>query len=211
MKKYPLIGVSIFAVVVLILASLSNVVGFQSVQSSNQKVINDEVDQKDLLFQTIVDIANNKDIQRIILKSQLSREGFFNPDGRFSEFNTPVLTKNALKHMYLIGSMLSKIISKSRIHSMLEQYQVSNPGMQKEISAVIEKNPIINREITQLSNSECDCENEKTMNWSFPVICTLLFPLFVICFIIALFYDFIFWPAVIIDYIGLALNCFWAI
>ena len=46
MNKYPLIGVSICAVVLLILGSLSNVVGYQTVQSSSQKVIKDEVDQK---------------------------------------------------------------------------------------------------------------------------------------------------------------------
>ncbi|MCX6663459.1 MAG: hypothetical protein NTZ75_04360 [Euryarchaeota archaeon] len=87
MDKYPLIGVSICAVVLIVLGSLTNVVGYQMVQSSNQKTINDEVDQKELLLQTILDIANNKEIQSIILKSQLSREGFFNPGVKFSLFN----------------------------------------------------------------------------------------------------------------------------
>ena len=40
--------------------------------------------------------------------------------------------------------------------------------MQKEISAVIEKNPTLNGEITQLQNSECDCENENyRIRWQF--------------------------------------------
>jgi hypothetical protein len=174
MKKYPLIGVSIVAVIVLIVASLSNVVGFQTVQSSNQNVIKDEVDQKELLFQTILDIANNKEIQQIILKSQISRVGFLNPDARYSVFNTPVLTKNQLKHMYVIGLLLSKIISKSKMLSMVEQYRVSNQGMQKEITAVIQKDATINGEITQLSNSKCDCENDNTTGWNFPIFCAIL-------------------------------------
>jgi len=37
MDKYPLIGVSICAVVLLVLASLTNVVGYQAVQSSALK------------------------------------------------------------------------------------------------------------------------------------------------------------------------------
>jgi hypothetical protein len=171
MKQYPLVAVCIIAVAILILASLSNVVGFQTVQSSNQKIINEEVNQKELLFQTIVDIANNKEIQRVILKSQMNSRVFFNPDVRFSIFNTPVLTKNQLKHMYVVGLMLSKIISKSKIHSMVEQYQLNNQGVQEEISAIIDKDTTFNREINQLSNSECDCENENTTQWSFPVIC----------------------------------------
>jgi len=175
MNKYTLIGVSIVAVVLLVLGSLTNVVGYQQVQSSNQNAINSEVDQKELLFQTIVDIANNKEIQRIILKSQLSREGFFNPNWRLSILDTPVLTKNQLKHMYIVGLMLTKIISKSKIHSIVKRYHLSNQGMQKEITAVIEKNATLNGEITQLSNSKCDCEDRSGVTaWYFTVICKIL-------------------------------------
>jgi hypothetical protein len=176
MDKYPLIGVSIVAVVLLILGSLTNVVGYQTVQSSNQKVINNQVDQKELLFQTIVDIANNKDIQQIILKSQINRGGFFNPDVRFPIFNTPVLTKNHLKHMYFIGLMLSKTISKSRIHTMVKQYQLNNQWVQKEITAVIEKDDGLSRKIEQLSEFHCNfCGNKsEVIYWPFPVICSVL-------------------------------------
>jgi hypothetical protein len=167
-----LIGVSILAVVFLVLSSLSNVVGYQTVQSSNQNIINEEVNQRGLLFQTIVDIANNKEIQRIILKSQMSR-------GIFPVSNTPILTKNQLKQMYIIGLLLSKIISKSKIHSMVQQYQSINPEIQKEISAVIEKNPTLKEEINQLQNSECDCENENIMNRTFPVVCFIIMILIV--------------------------------
>ncbi len=90
MDKKPLIGVSICAVVLLILGSLSNVVGYQSVQTSQQNIIKERINQRELLFQTIVDIANNKEIQRIILKSQMSR-------GIFPTSEIPVLTKNQLK------------------------------------------------------------------------------------------------------------------
>jgi len=73
MDKKPLIGVSILAVVFLVLGSLSHVVGYQSIQTSQQNLIKEKINQRELLFQTIVDIANNKEIQRIILKSQMSR------------------------------------------------------------------------------------------------------------------------------------------
>jgi hypothetical protein len=184
MKKYPLIDISIVAVVVLILASLSNVVGFQAVPSSNQKIIKEQVDQKELLFQTILDITNNKEIQKIILKSQMSR-------GIFPTSDIPVVTKNQLKHMYLFGLMLSKVISKSRMHSMVQQYQLNNQGVQKEITAVIQKDATINGEITQLSNSKCDCENKNTTGWNFPIFCAILsvILLFLIFIIVKLSYS----------------------
>jgi len=177
MNKYPLIGVSIIAVVLLVLAALTNVVGYQTVLSSNQKVIKDEVNQKELLFQTILDIANNKEIQKIAFNSEMMRKEFFNPSIRFSVFTPHVLTKKYLNTAYHIGLILTKTISKSKIHSLLERYQVSYQGIQKEITAVIEKDAKLKNEITQLSNIKCDCENNNTTRWTFYILCTLLFPL----------------------------------
>jgi hypothetical protein len=209
MDKKPLLVISICAVILLVLGSLSNVVGYQTVQSSNQNTITNEVNQKDLLFQTIVDITNNKEIQRIILKSQMSR-------GIFPVSNTPVVTKQQVRQMYFIGLILSKVFSKSRIQSMVQQYQFSNPEIQKEISAVIEKDFTLNAEMRQISNSECDCENENKAVWHFPIICTLLSPLWIIAVILAIIYpgvpsDFVFYFVEGMAYIGMKLSCFWNI
>src|SRR5512139_3021248 len=113
MDKKPLICVSICAVILLVLGSLTNVVGYQTVQSSNQSVIQERINQRELLFQTIVDIANNKEIQRIILKSQIMNGKFFNPDAKLPT----TITKQQLRQMYFIGLILSKVISKSKIQS----------------------------------------------------------------------------------------------
>jgi hypothetical protein len=169
MGKKPLIGISIIGVVILILASLTNVVGYQSVQSSNKQTINEAVNQRELLFQTLCDIVNNKEIQRIILKSQMSR-------GIFPTSEIPVITKNQIRQMYFLGLILSKVINKARIQSMVQQYQLQNPNIQEEINDVIEKNTIINSEITLLKESDCDCGNDDTTGlWKFPVICTALY------------------------------------
>ena len=197
-----MIGISITAVILLTLTSFSNVIGYQTVQTSQQNAIKERINQRELLFQNICDIANNKEIQRIILKSQMSR-------GIFPVSNIPVLTKNQLKQMYFIGLLLSKIISKSRIQSMIGQYQFNNQEMQKEISSVIEKDATLNADVTQLKDSECDCENEKDINWSFPVLCILLYPLLIVSVILLFllhyypFYEFM-------EALAKELNCFWA-
>jgi hypothetical protein len=170
-KKWFVIGVSLCAVVLLVMGSLSNVVGYQTVQSSNQSVIKERINQRELLFQTIVDIANNKDIQRIIFKSQMSR-------GIFPTAEFPVVTKNQLKQIYLIGIMFSKFINKSKIHFITQQYQLSNSGMQQEISAVINKDATLNEKITQLSALNCDCNNDNYKEKGIPDnICEILFNL----------------------------------
>jgi len=206
MNKYPLIGGSICAVVLLVLASLTNVVGYQTVQSSNQKMINSEIDQKELLFQTIVDIVNNKEIQKVILGSEITEKRFFDPGMRFSVFNPPVLTEKFLKRMYTMGVILSKTIGKSKIHSMVEQYQVNNQGMQKEITAVIEKDATLNAEITQLSHSDCDCEKDSATDLDFPVICEILWYMFLTITIFP-YILFLLWGSAI--FIAIILNCIW--
>jgi hypothetical protein len=162
MNRKILIGTSICAVVLLVMASLSNVVGYQTVTTSQQNLINERINQRELAFQTICDIANNKEIQRIILKSQMSR-------GVFPTSDIPVITKNQLKQMFFIGLLLSKVISKSRIQSMVERYQFITPKMQQKIYAVIEKDATVKAEITQLQTSECDCEKENA-EFRYPVI-----------------------------------------
>jgi hypothetical protein len=203
MDKKPLIGVSICAVVLLVLASLSNVVGYQTVESSHQAVINTEVNQKELLFQTIVDIANNKEIQGILLRYQLSQ-------GILPDTTIPVLTMKQLRQMYLIGLLLSKSISKAKMHSMIEHYQVDNQWVQKEITAVIEKDAVFNREIKRLSNFRCGCETNTEYIWTFPVLCTLLHPLYIFTAIIWVLSQMqILIPVEIMLYIGSILDCWW--
>ncbi|HWR63378.1 MAG TPA: hypothetical protein VN365_03140 [Candidatus Thermoplasmatota archaeon] len=179
MDKKPLIGISICAVVLLVLGSLNNVVGYQSVQTSQQNIIKDRINQRELLFQTIVDISNNKEIQRIIIKSQMSR-------GVFPTSEIPVVTKNQLKMMYFIGLILSKVVSKSRMQSMVQQYQLLNPITQEEMIGIIEKDVILKNEITQLQNSDCNCGNKtdeekisKIEVAYYKIICGLLFILWV--------------------------------
>jgi hypothetical protein len=50
MQKCPLIGVSIIAVVLLILASLTNVVGYQPVKSSNPHPIIEQVQKEKIQY-----------------------------------------------------------------------------------------------------------------------------------------------------------------
>jgi hypothetical protein len=170
MNKILAVGVILLFVGVTIAPTIN----FNTVKASQQNVINERINQRELLFQTICDIANNKEIQLIILKSQMSK-------GIFPTSEMPVLTKHKLRQMYFMGLILSKFISKTRLQSMVHKYQLITPELQQEINAIIEKDVALNTELIQLQNSECDCENENPARfWRFPIICTLLIPLFVV-------------------------------
>ncbi len=170
-RKWLVIGISTISVIILLLTSFTNVVGYQTVQNSQQTVIKERINPRELLFQTICDIANNKEIQRIIMKSQMM-------NGKFLSSDVAPITKQQLRQMYLIGLIVLKFSSKSRMQSMIQKNQLINPEIQKELSTVIDKDAILKKEITQLKDSECDCDNENTTTWRFPVICTMLYFLY---------------------------------
>lgn len=167
MKKWLAIGISFCAMILLVLTSLSNVVGYQTVQTSQQNLIKERINTRELLFQTICDIVNNKETQRILLKSQISR-------GLFPTTEFPDITKNQLKSMYLLGVLLSKFITTSRIQSIIQDNQFNNQEIQQQITTVIQKDATLKRNVTQLLNSECDCDNEQPSTWGFPILCSML-------------------------------------
>jgi len=202
MKRILAVGV----ILLFIGVTIAPTINFNTVKASQQNIIKERINQRELLFQTIVDIAKNKEIQRIILKSQMSR-------GIFPTSEFPVITKNQIRQMYFIGLILSKVISKSRMQSLIGKYQFNNQEIQKEINAVIEKDTFINSEITQLKDSECDCDNkinqEKISTTDIadnPIICGTLLTLLIVCLVVLfpfnlieeIFYNTIFAPLVVL-------------
>ena len=188
LRKWLAIGIILLFVGVTIAPTIN----FNTVKASQQNIIKERINQRELLFQTIVDIANNMEIQRVILKPQISR-------GIFPISEIPVVTKNQLKRMYLLGVLLSRFIGTSRIQLMIQKYLLIKPEMQKEISTIIEKNPTLNNEIVQLQNSECDCGNyideEKILKieiTDYQKICGLLFIIWIISAIIIIPFEAIF-------------------
>jgi len=226
MNKYPLIGGCIVAVVLLVSASLTNVVGYQAAQSSNQAIIYSDGNQKELLFQTIIDIANDKEIQNIVQKydERTSVGGLL--QGNLLGMNLgmpgrelrslPVCTKAFLEFAYIMGTRLVRIYDASWIRSMLERYQGSNQLLQQVITSGIENNSVLANELSGLSEIHCDCE-KVNITTRHPILCLLLFP--IANFIQVLTFLYVLTGAYIppllekLFYItiniSISLNCFW--
>jgi hypothetical protein len=186
MKERMLCKGLVFAVILLFIG-----VAIQPGISTNTHDEKTDIDAKDYLFQTILDMVNNQEIQDIIQKSEI-RGSLINSlhmpgvifllmklrtNFRLSSLSS-FLTKSFLEYAYRMGVKLSRTIDVSKMHSIIQRYQMSNQKVQKEINTVIENNANLKAEITQLSSLNCDCEANGPINWSFPVICTFLFILF---------------------------------
>jgi len=152
-------------ILLFISVTIAPTINFNIVKASQQNVIKERINQRELLFQTIVDISNNKEIQRIILKSQLSR-------GIFPTSEIPVLTKNQIRQMYFFGLILSKFISKSRMQSMVkQQYQFINQAVKKDLSAVVQKDAKLMGAIQDLSACDCNITRDSKLQ---ELICDIL-------------------------------------
>jgi hypothetical protein len=170
MNTKAIIGVSILAVVLIVLCSQTSVVGYRVVKDSQQNLINERVNQKDLLFQTICDLANNKEVQKAILESQSKFQNPF-PASQLTSF--PAITKRQLNLMYFLGLVLFKMMGKARMESLVKAHPITVQGNNK-ISSIIANNTKLSQELNQLSLLNCPSCNESRISWTFPIICIIL-------------------------------------
>jgi hypothetical protein len=171
MKKFGIIGFSILAVSLLVLGSLNNVVGFQTVNTSQQNLIKERMKQKDLLFQTICDLANNKEVQKTILHSQGNfLTSFPNPELA----TLPTITKKQLNMMYCLGMVLSRMIGKTRMLSMVKEHPQMIVQTKDKLDSIIGSNSELSKEMTQLSILNCPSCSDSKFIWHFPLFCTIL-------------------------------------
>lgn len=208
MKKILLAGTSILAVVLIILGSHTNLVGYQIVQTSQQNLIKERINQKDLLFQTICDLANNRKIQNAIHESQGGK--LFS-----SVMNTPLtvfpaITKKQLNFMYILGVLLSKTMSKARIASFAKEHSIMNIHTKEKMDSIIGNSTKLSKEMTQLSLLSCHC---CAIN-SFPdIICNVLEGLTYVSIFIGMVIPIIgiigWFVAIICLVIAIALQCSW--
>jgi len=167
MNAKAIIGVSILAVVLIVLGSQSNVVGYQTVQSS----VKERLNEKDLLFQTICDLANNKEVQKTILESQGMFQNPF-PTSQLTSF--PSITKRQLNLVYHLGVALSEAIGKARIALLVKNYPI-NLQTPIRINATLRNNSEIEG-LAQLSS--CQCNSPKALCKILWVIYSVTFALF---------------------------------
>jgi len=176
MDKKTIIGVSTLAVGLLILGSQTNVVGYQTVQASQQNLLRERLNQKDMLLQTICDLVNNKEIQKAILNSHPE---FLYPSTMSLPIKIPTITKRQLEFACRTGFLLSKTIYPSHLQALGRHFHF--PVDSKEISALVEKNPRLKDEMNQLSCVQCNC-GFSNFTWRFPLLCYLvLLPLYIFC------------------------------
>jgi len=101
--------------------------------------------------------------------------------------------------------LVLQLIAKLRNHK-----DIQNVETEDDVLQIIEGDEKLNSIYEQLSAEDCGCEDDNSaLDWRFPVICTFLYPLWMIAG--GILFLFHIWQFIeFMDAIGNNLNCWWA-
>ena len=165
MKKKILIG-SIIAVALLTLVSFSSVVGYSSVKNTQEEIITSEWDFeycKNYLFETLVEISNNEDVNDLINR------------------NTNKLSVEHLDFLYNIGLKMIDRLGEEKVLELIKSVKIANPEVYEELDAILMSNEELSERIFTLN--EMNAKSEEFV-WGFPIICGILIITYVFPFVI---------------------------
>ena len=204
-RKKIVLGVVLSVFILVSTPALANIVQTEIQSPSKDTLIEDEINPKELLFQIIMDMAENKDIQKIVENSEfeieLNKEKstllfiklfLKNPKVIFSMFfSRPVLSKDYLNYVYNLGLKISETLDESDIELAVDSIHVKNPRIQEEIFNIIEGNNELNKKMEKISHLTCGCNNDNAefTNWDFPIICDIVSAIVVFGFLIFFVFD----------------------
>jgi hypothetical protein len=198
MNKYPLIGGSICAVVLIVLASLTNVVGYRIVQASNQKVINKEINPKVVLVQTIIDILDTPELQPFFIqhtKEWKNNQRFTVIDNEPNSLVQSVLKIKERIHFSLLsdkpaslyrslmydydqGYKIMNLVGEKEVIAMMKSITFTTPQVINDLKNILMKNDNLKEKITRLSIINKEVKTDTQSGEQMPIICFILLILF---------------------------------
>jgi hypothetical protein len=192
MKKRIICKTLVVAVIVLFLG-----VGIQpAIATVNPKEEIIDVEQKDYLFQTIIDIANNPDVKELLeqykydlfmvdVDRSIIRKTFFrNPRAIISSvFMKPSMSIEYLNFAYENGVKIINILGEDHVYKIVESIEVTNPQIFDDISNIISNDESLSNYIEILKNINKEL-NQNPPLFILPVTCGIFMALFLFIFAI---------------------------
>ena len=183
-KKKGLINYTFVLGIIILLLGIAVQPGTAKVQTNN---INE--DEKDILFQTIIDIANNKDLKNLIdieknngffldfdyKFKNIYRKILFNNPGLLSSlfFTQTTITHSNLELAYGKGCELINTVGEDKALELIESIKITNPKISNGLSDILENNEKIKNKIEEIKimNQE---SNPAPPFEGYPIICGIL-------------------------------------
>jgi len=194
MNNKILLG-SIIAVVILTLVSFSSVVGYSSVESNpDNTIITDEWDFeycKDYLFETLVEISNNEDVNDLINNNN---QNLFPTNSNHRTFfplrkNTNELSVEHLDFLYNIGIKLIDRLGEDKFAEIMETVSIDKPDFTDELDKIIMGDSELVERISTLNKMNGEEITDFEDN---PIICSIIGVIAGACYLVNLFTEYYF-------------------
>jgi len=189
MNKKILIG-SILAVAILTLVSFSSVVGYSSVKNTQEEIITIDYDFeycKDYLFETLVEISNNEDVNDLInnnnqnLLPTNTNNRLLMPFRRST--NRMSLSVEKLDLLYNMGKKLIDRLGEDKVVEIMETISIDKPDFTDELFTTIMGIDELKERIYTLNEMNVE-DMSMPLDWEdTPIICAISAVLAVITFI----------------------------
>jgi len=147
-----------------------------------------DIDPKDTLFQTIIDIANNQEVINLFEKEK-NNGFFFDFDNNINVYtnillknpellNLLFLTKTSITHRnlelaYEKGYEIINKIGEDKAAEIVESITITNPRISNGLSNIFENNEEINNKISEIKVINQESNSALLFNRT-PIICAIL-------------------------------------
>jgi hypothetical protein len=169
-KKILLIG-CILTVSLLTLVGFSNVVGYQSVKNTQEEIITNSYDFeycKEYLFETLVEISDNDDVEEILNKNTQHHRNVLS----FKK-NKADLKDEHLEILYNLGLKIVDRIGEDNVAKIMENREIEKSEYPDEVDAIIIGNDELAERIDTLN--EMNGEGASIAGFEdTPIICAIL-------------------------------------
>jgi len=155
-----------------------------AIEEPKEEII--DIEPKDCLFQTIVDIANNPEVKKLLkqydddlfkvdIDRSIYRKIFLrNPRLFFNTlFTKPSLSIEYLDKCYNKGIEITNIFGEDKVIEMIESIEVTDTRVFDELNNIISKDEELSNRLATLK----EMNKESNFDWDYPIICSITFVL----------------------------------
>lgn len=159
-----------------------------------------EVEPKDYLFQTIINIANNSDVKNLLEKYKFDflkvdidrsiyRKILFNNSRLLHSllFTKPAVTHNNLNWLYNQGIKIIDIIGEDKALELIEKVKIKDKSVFEELNCIIENDVELSENIGYLAKLNNDLEATGIFSKIHDTVCGILLGISMAFYGIALF------------------------
>jgi hypothetical protein len=161
-------------------------VGVQPAVATVQPETEIDIEPKDYLFQTIIEIAKNPDFKNLleqqsydlfkidIDRSICNKILLKSPRMVFSTlFIKPSISIEYLNKCYNNGIRISKFLGEEKVLEIMESVEVKDIGIYEKLNKIITEDEELSIKLETLKEMNREL-NTKPLDWNFPIICLML-------------------------------------